>query len=82
LAIPVICGGSTFAAGLDYSGALRAKVASAQDSFARGQATAARNTLEAMRNEISAQAGKKLDVATAATLRRLSADAVVLLGAG
>jgi hypothetical protein len=61
---------------------LQAKVASAQDGFARGQATAARNTLEAMRNEISAQAGKKLDVATAATLRRLSADAVVLLGAG
>ena len=61
---------------------LQAKLASAQDSFARGESAAARNTLQAMRNEIAAEAGKKLDAATATALRRLSADAIVLLAAG
>jgi alpha-tubulin suppressor-like RCC1 family protein len=61
---------------------LQAKVASAQNSFASGQTGSAANILRAMRNEVDAQAGKKLNDAAAATLRQLSADALILLGAG
>jgi high-affinity K+ transport system ATPase subunit B len=57
----------------------QAKVASAQESFARGQTAAAANSLRALRNEVDAQVGKKLSAATVAALRQLSADALVLL---
>lgn len=60
---------------------LLAKVASAQDSFARGQTQAAANTIKALRNEVSAQAGKALNGATVTTLRSVSADALILIAA-
>jgi hypothetical protein len=47
----------------------------------RGQTKPAANNLRAMRNEVEAQIGKNLSASAAATLRQLSADALVLLAA-
>jgi hypothetical protein len=60
---------------------LRVKVENAQDLFVRGQTKPAANNLRAMRNEVEAQIGKNLSASAAATLRQLSADALVLLAA-
>ena len=60
-----------------YSGgtlgdSLCAKLAAAEASAARGNTKAKGNQLDAFRNEVSAQSGKKLTAAEAATLIRLS----------
>ncbi|MCU1374581.1 MAG: exported protein of unknown function [Actinomycetia bacterium] len=51
---------------------LCAKLSAAAASAARGNTKAKANQLDAYRNEVSAQSGKKLTVAEAATLTRLS----------
>ena len=60
---------------------LQAKIASAQNSFSRGQSQAAANAIQALRSQIGAQAGKALDAATVTSLRSVSADALILMNA-